>query len=94
MYSIHQIEPIICLMECRAKEVMFTGTPEHPSMTIRFEDGRCAYMYQAQGLDFRISVDDKENQGKVFKIESDFFGLFIKNLVEFFEKDCLTQYYS
>lgn len=86
MYSIHQIEPIVCLMQCRAKEVMFTGSESHPAMTIRFEDGRCAYMHQSMELGFRLSIDDNDNNGKVYNIESDFFALFIKNLVEFFEK--------
>ena len=86
MYSIHQIEPIVCLMQCRAKEVMFTGSENHPSMTIRFEDGRCAYMHQSMELKFRLSIDDKDNNGFVYEIESDFFSLFIKNLVEFFNK--------
>jgi len=43
-------------------------------------------MHQSMELGFRLSIDDKDNNGKVYSIESDFFALFIKNLVEFFEK--------
>lgn len=85
MYSIHQIEPIVCLMGCKAKEVMFTGSSAHPSMIIRFEDGRYAYMHQAEGLAFRLSIDDAGNNGKVYEIKSDFFMLFIKSLVKYFK---------
>lgn len=85
IYSIHQIEPIVSLMNCRAKRVMFTGTAKHPSMIIEFCDGRRAYMHQSQGIPFRICIDDKENKGHEYKIASDFFALFIENLIKFFD---------
>ena len=37
-----------------------------------------------------MNIDDKENNGKVYNIESDFFALFIKNLVEFFKNQAVT----
>lgn len=85
MYSIHQIEPIVYLMESRAKEVMFIGDKDHPSMLIRFEDGRCAEMHQSGGLPFRIVTDNHENKSKVCEIQSDYFMLFIEALVQFFD---------
>ena len=85
MYSIHQIEPIVCLMESRAKEVMFIGEKDHPSMLIRFEDGRIAEMHQSGGLPFRIVADNAENKSKVCEIQSDYFMLFIEALVQFFD---------
>lgn len=85
MYSIHQIEPIVCLMESRAKEVMFIGEKDHPSMLIRFEDGRIAEMHQSGGLPFRIVADNAENKSKICEIQSDYFMLFIEALVQFFD---------
>lgn len=85
IYSIHQIEPIVTLMQTRAKKVMFTGDSEHPAMVIEFEDGRRAHMHQGHGLPFRITSVNEQNIANARVIESDFFGLFIKALVEFFD---------
>ena len=84
MYSIHQIEPIICLMESRAEAVMYTGDKTHPSMIIRFADGRFAHLYHTS-TGFRILTADEENICAEHKIESNYFGLFIEALVEFFD---------
>jgi len=85
IYSIHQIEPIVCLMKTRAKRVMYTGSASHPSLVIEFEDGRQAHMYHGEDLPFRIVTQNSENIAKSTVIESDFFGLFIKALIEFFD---------
>lgn len=85
IYSIHQIEPIVRLMNHRAKRVMFTGTQKHPAMVIEFADGRLAQMYQGDGLGFQITTVDEKNHAKKYPIQSDFFGLFIKGMVRFFE---------
>ena len=90
MYSIHQIEPIVCLMQnrdtpVRATRVMYTGSPTQPSMVIEFDDGRCAHMYQGAGLKFRITTVDSENKAKPYEVNCDFFGLFIDALIEFYE---------
>ena len=47
IYSIHQIEPVVMLMNCRAKRVMGLGDEKHPSIIIEFEDGRYAQIHQA-----------------------------------------------
>lgn len=85
IYAIHQIEPIVYLMDSRAKQVMFTGDSNHPSMIIEFEDGRYAHMYQTANSPFRLTVAKQDNSSEVYNIDSDFFGLFIKELVEFFD---------
>lgn len=84
MYSIHQIEPIVCLMESRAKAVMFTGEKSHPSLIIKFEDGRYAQMYQT-AVGFKITTADGENMAEEIKIESNYFSLFISAMIDFFE---------
>ena len=85
IYSIHQIEPIVALMETPAKRVMFTGEANHPAMVIEFADGRLVQMFQTGASPFEITVDDEANVGAVYKIESDFFGEFIKAMLNFFE---------
>ncbi len=85
IYSIHQIEPIMMLMDAKPLRVMFTGTPVHPSMVIEFENGRCAHMYQAAGEKFEITAVDKDNNGLTKTVHSDFFMSFIEDLIEFFK---------
>ncbi len=85
MYSIHQLEPIVSIMGKRAKRVVFTGEENHPAMIIEFEDGRCAQMYQTNGSPFRITVDKEDNESDIYLIKSDYFGLFLKELVRFFD---------
>lgn len=88
MYSIHQIEPIMSLMKCRAKSVMALSDKEHPSLLIKFEDGRLVQMhhrtYSGDGK-FRITVCDENNKAQIYPIRSDFFALFIDAMIEFFD---------
>ena len=62
MYSIHQIEPVVMLMNCRAKRVMGLGDAKHPSMIIEFEDGRFAQIHQCLTSEFRITLADNDNK--------------------------------
>lgn len=85
IYSIHQIEPIMMLMNAKPVRVMFTGDEVHPSMVIEFEDGRYAQMYQAAGASFEITAVDKDNNSLTRTAASDFFASFIKDLIGFFK---------
>lgn len=85
IYSIHQIEPIVTLMRSRATRVMYTGTPEIPSMIIEFADGRHAHMRQCLNMPFKVAAIDSENRAEVKEIKSDYFGLFIEALIGFFD---------
>ena len=85
IYSIHQIEPIVALMETPAEKVMFLGDKAHPSMVIAFADGRTAQMHQCPGLSFRLTAADQGNNATALTVTSDFFGNFIDNLLQFFE---------
>ena len=86
-YLIHQIEPVIYLMKSRVKRLMFLGDEIHPSMLIEFEDGRHAQIYQRLkgGLGFALTVVDEENMASRYEIKSDFFALFIKAMLRFFD---------
>lgn len=87
VYSIHQIEPVIRLMKCRATRLMFLGDKKHPSMIIGFEDGRYAQIYHRDDADmsFCITTVDEENAAKRYEIRSDYFGRFIDSMIRFFE---------
>jgi hypothetical protein len=85
IYSIHQIEPVVMLMNCRAKRVMGLGDEKHPSIIIEFEDGRYAQIHQCIGANYKLTLADMENRASEYPITSDFFALFIKALVDFFK---------
>ena len=87
IYSIHQIEPIIRLMNCRAKEVMFLGDEDHPAMLIKFEDGRFAHMYHRRHpeYNFKMTIVKKDTNAIEVPIYSKYFDAFIDSVIEFFK---------
>ncbi len=87
VYVIHQIEPIILLMDTRVKRMMFLGDVVHPSLIIEFVDGRFAQLYHRddETMSFRITTVDEANSAKHYEIKSDYFGRFIKAMIQFFE---------
>lgn len=90
-YSIHQIEPIIALMGTEATRVMFTGTAQSPSVLIGFADGRQASVnHFGGGCPFGMTLDYDSGSAKQIKVESNFFGGFIENLIAFFESGKAT----
>lgn len=89
IYAIHQIEPIVMLMESRAKRVMYLGNENKPELKIEFEDGRIAFMYFRDDEDhsFKMTISGIENSPVTLKVESDFFVPFIKGMIEFFDTE-------
>ena len=87
IYRIHQLEPIIMLMNAPVKRIMYTGDEKSPAMVIEFKDGRFAQMYHRidEEYTFKITTVDQNNSAKFYNIKSDFFGLFIDAVIEFFE---------
>jgi hypothetical protein len=85
-YSIHQIEPIISLMGSDVTRVMYTGTAKSPALLIGFSDGRQATINLfGPECPFSMVLNYEIGNAKVIKPESNFFDLFIKNMVQFFE---------
>lgn len=86
IYSIHQIEPVVRLMNARAEKIMFLGSKEHPSYMIGFEDGRIAECYHRDDEkgSFAINVVDKENKAKRYQIQSNYFTRFVQAMIAFF----------
>ena len=87
VYAIHQIEPVVRLMNCRAKRVMFLGDEKHPSYMVQFEDGRLVQMHHRddKGRTFRITTVTEDNKAVHHEIKSPVFDLFIDAMIRFFE---------
>ena len=84
-YVIHQVEPIVTLMQSRAKRVMGLGSLTHPSLIIEFEDGRYVQLRHGLETDFRFTVADEKNNEIHYFIKSSYFRLFVQAVLEFFE---------
>lgn len=83
-YSIHQLEPLVMLMNEPAKRVMMVKGKDWHTLTVEFESGRYGTVTQlVKGCPF-VSNIAYEDENITVKIESDFFGNFIEKLVEFF----------
>lgn len=90
-YSIHQIEPIVSLMGADAKRVMSIGTETAPALLIEFGDGRQATIrHLGDECPFTLAVKYRSGSCRILKPESDFFQLFMRDLVAFFESGHAT----
>ena len=83
-YAIHQLEPIMMLIDARPERVCYMPGRGSYALMIGFEDGRLAVMsgFDAGGP-FRMSVAAADGCRDV-EVISDYFGAFIRNLVGFF----------
>ena len=83
-YSVHQLEPIMMLIGSAPRRVMALKGEDWYQMAVEFEDGRAATLagYQ-KGAPFAMNVTGKDG-AKAIRVESDFFGGFIRQLVAFF----------
>jgi len=84
-YAIHQLEPIMMLMQADPKRVMCMTGEKWYSMVIEFADGRTATLagYE-QGGPFMMNMATASGL-KLVHVKSDFFAPFIEALVEFFK---------
>ena len=84
-YSIHQLEPIMMMISEKPEKVMYQQGEQWYSLQISFANGRKASLTGfAQGSPFMTNVVTREGS-KCFEVTSDFFGGFIRQLVNFFE---------
>lgn len=83
-YGIHQLEPVMMLMQGSAARVMAVANGDWTNLLMEWEDGRSASVL-CTGGDSPFAANLRLEEGcKFLTVESDFFGGFIKNLVEFF----------
>ncbi len=82
-YGIHQLEPILMLMQGTVKRVMALPWGEGVSLLMEWKDGRSASMLCAGGnIPFTAAISQKEGC-ETITVESDYFGAFIRHLAKF-----------
>lgn len=84
-YSIHLLEPMLMLMEGKVQRVMALTRGDWTQVVLAWEDGRIASMLCTGGgtaFTAHLLLDEGCEQ---VDVESDFFGLFMEELVRFFE---------
>ena len=84
-YSIHQLEPMIMLMQGNVKRVLAQQSGDWTQICLEWSDGRAASL-TCTGKDGAFWANiDLEQENRTFQITSDNFGAFIENLVAFLE---------
>lgn len=85
IYAIHQLEPIMMLMDAEPKRVIMHPHKESwYAMTIQFEDGRYATMSgYTGGSPFMMNIQ-YDRGAQLIRVESDYFEEFLKSLTDFF----------
>lgn len=84
-YSIHQLEPMIMLMQGNVKRVLAQQSGDWTQICLEWSDGRAASL-TCTGKDGAFWANiDLEQENRAFQITSDNFGAFIENLVSFLE---------
>lgn len=84
-YSIHQLEPMIMLMQGNVKRVLAQRSGGWTQICLEWSDGRAASL-TCTGKDGAFWANiDLEQENRTFQITSDNFGAFIENLVAFLE---------
>ena len=84
IYSIHQIEMIVKLMNAKALRVMAIGTKEAPACVIEFEGGKYATMGLFKSAPFSVA-NYKDGTDKYSPSCSRYLENFVEELVDFFE---------
>lgn len=85
IYSIHQIEMIVKLMNAKALRVMALGVKEGPACVIEFEGGKYATMGLFPSAPFSLAINYKDGTDKVINECTNFFQNFVVELVDFYE---------
>ena len=83
-YAIHQLEPIVMLMNEKVKRVMYIPGEKWYSAVLEFVDGRVATLAGfMDGAPFQMNIASSAGN-KTITVESNFFHNFIVELVDFF----------
>lgn len=84
-YSIHQLEPMIMLMQGTAKRVMAAVKDDWTQLILEWKDGRVASMLCTGGGSPFLANLFLDTGRETVEVKSDFFKVFIDNLIHFFE---------
>lgn len=84
-YCIHQLEPMMMLMQGRVKQVLAQGRDQWTHVLLEWEDGRCASILCTGAEDTPFVTNLYTEEGcHLLRVQSKFFDGFAKNLVHFF----------
>ena len=85
-YIIHQIEPLVMLTGGKARRVINVGRPEQPWFVFDYPSGmRAQTAFFSSTCNFRAMVDYEGDVCRILNIESDFFQVFIRELIRFYD---------
>ena len=84
-YAIHQIEPIMMLMQTEPARVQYMPGEGRYTMVIEFKDGRYATLAGYDGdIPFKMDIKTAEDV-KEITVDSNLFGPFMRQLAAFFQ---------
>ena len=84
-YLIHQVEPMVALMDCPATSLMYTGTERTVCLLINFEnDKQGTISMLVDGCDFSSFIRYKSGKTAIIVAATEYFDRFIVSMVEFF----------
>lgn len=84
-YAIHQIEPIMMLMQAEPARVQYLPGEGWYTMAIAFKDGRYATLAGYDGdIPFKMNIKTAEG-AKEIRVDYDLFGPFMRQLAAFFQ---------
>ncbi|MGI5851553.1 MAG: hypothetical protein GX340_07305 [Clostridiales bacterium] len=84
-YLIHQVEPMVMLMDSPAIRLMYTGTSQTPCLVIDFDnDKRGVISILVEDCSFSSFIRYKSGEVAVIPEATGFFDRFIIDMVEFF----------
>lgn len=84
-YAVHQIEPIIALIDAVPQRMMFIGTEHSPALLIEFADGKKAVTQHCKASAFSLAVNYVSGEAAEINPEADFFSALIDAIIRFFE---------
>lgn len=83
-YIVHQSEMLVKIMGKGAVRVRSLKKDEAVTVNVFYRDGRSAEMVYASDMPFSATVKTRDGKSFSKKIESDYFGILIAHILEFF----------
>lgn len=90
VYTIHQFEPIIALMQSKPVRIMSVGKEPFPSFIIEFENGKMARTEQFNASEFDMLVGYNDGKSDSIQVRGDIFKNFILKVIDFFKNGSLV----
>ena len=86
IYVIHQLEPVVALLNAKPLRAMAVGTDRYPMVIVEFEGGKRVKLSTFEGGGpFNMTLGYADGKAEFVKVDSDFWHNFIVALGRFFE---------